>query len=443
MNPNKKIKKLIANTKIDTNAQTNKTVLNDTLRALAESKQKPANQPNIRRIIMRSKITKIAAAAVILIAILAGVTFLNKSVTPAYAIEQTIEVIKNVRFMHVIKQDDNGQLIDERWIEIDSEGIQARYRQNTPGRIFVVDDRETVYAHYKDKDTVVLYDPNDHSYTWIHNLRVFFDDLAAKESIIEEYTDYKGRLLHHVRWSPLDTEAYIDPASKLPVIIFDYEISYEEPPEGIFDIPIAPEGVAFFDKRATAPKEDQPEWMNQDEIADKQFTQARKKLSEEKYADAAELFESVVAIQPMRNWAWYWLGRAHHELQDYDAAIEAYSKFTISSYVHYARGLTYIAKGMEENARDDFAKALPSMIRSLRNIKSAHLFDAADDPQDRGRNSGDEKKRRFNMIERLRLAADQNFGYDPELSFEGNEAAISAWEQWWQENALEYGVNEP
>jgi len=65
-----------------------------------------------RRFIM-NRFTKFAAAAMIIIAAALSITFLNKLVTPAYAIEQTIEAVKNVRFMHIVQRDRAGNIEDE------------------------------------------------------------------------------------------------------------------------------------------------------------------------------------------------------------------------------------------------------------------------------------------------------------------------------------------
>ena len=115
----------------------------------AESKSRPAEIDKlksklvIRRLIM-SRFTKLAAAAVIIItAALTLITF-DRLVTPAYAIEQTIEAFKNVRFLHIIRRAETGQIEDERWIEIGPDGIQARYRQDSPPNFFVVDNRENI-----------------------------------------------------------------------------------------------------------------------------------------------------------------------------------------------------------------------------------------------------------------------------------------------------------
>jgi len=399
-----------------------------------------------RRFIM-NRFTKLAAAAMIIIAVVLAITFMDKSVTPAYAFEQTIEAFKNVRFLHIIRNDESGQLEDERWIEIGPDGIQARYRQDTPPNFLVVDDRKTVFAHHKDKNTVVLYDPADHWYTWIHNLDAFFKDLAGDSNLtIEENVDYWGRKAHLVRWLKLNMDCYIDPESKLPIAMGGYEIIYEEPPENIFDIPAIPDDVIVVDKRPGAPETPEPEWMKKGEIAGEQFEQARHALADGQHAKAAELFAKVVEVQPGRNWAWFWLGKAHYELGEYDTAIYEFSKvidmFTehkaVPHYCHLARGFAYQAKGMIDMARKDFNVALPVMIDVLHNIEGATMFDYADDPLYRGLPKDERPTAQQSlamMINRLKAITGQNFGYDPDAGAEENEQAISAWEQWYQNSA--------
>jgi len=74
MKPEENIEELIKNINIDTNAKMDKAVRNDVLGAFQNSKgQKTAvsQQLNIRRIIMKSRITKLAAATTIIAAVLA------------------------------------------------------------------------------------------------------------------------------------------------------------------------------------------------------------------------------------------------------------------------------------------------------------------------------------------------------------------------------------
>ncbi len=107
MRPTDKIESLIKNAGISTDTQSNIKVLNEVLDAFEETKQKQtgASHANIWRIIMKSRITKLAAA-VIVVAGLLCVHFLTG--TNAYA--QIVQEIKNARTVvyTVIKQANNG-----------------------------------------------------------------------------------------------------------------------------------------------------------------------------------------------------------------------------------------------------------------------------------------------------------------------------------------------
>jgi hypothetical protein len=349
--------------------------------------------------------------------------------------------------MHIIRRNETGQINDERWIEIGPDGVQARYRQDNKKNWLVVDDRETVFVHHKDKKTVILYDPNDHWYTWIHSPGQLFKDLSGENSAtIEENVDYWGTKAHRVRWLKLNMECYIDPATKLPIAMSGYDISYENPPEGTFDI-VIPEGVQVVDRRPGAEPAEEPEWLVEEsavrKIAGANFKKGRQALAEGKYEEAAELLAKVVEVREGLNWAWFWLGKAHYELGKYDQAIYEFSKVidmfakhkSAANYCHLARGMAYAAKGMKDMARLDLEIALPIMIESLRKIQGTGMFDYADDPL--YRNLPEDKKPTAEqslamMINRLRIITGQNFGYNPDLSAEENEQAIAAWEEWYE-----------
>lgn len=412
---------------------------------------------------MKSKITKLAAAAVILIAALISIAILDKSIPSAYALEQTIEAIKKVQFMHVVMQGNDRDEHYEYWIEIASDGAQARYMQNSP-KNFIVDDRKTVFYLNKKRNTVVLYDPNDQSFTWYSNPGKWLAELADSNltPIIEEYVDYKGRSAHLVRHPRTGSKIYVDPETKLPIAYGKHEISYEEPPEGTFDIPPVPEGALFVDKRPGAELTEEPEWMRRkrqreehlDKVGDESrplFREALYKLADGEHERAIELLTRVVEVNPERNWAWHWLGKAYYELGRYEKAIVMYSVFTrggtLSCY-NLARGRAYRKLGMEAAARQDFKIALEAMLKSLRNTDSmkAKLFDYAEDPlyrYDKERRPGPQE--RFGkMINRLREVTGENFGYEPSVHTpEEIERVISAWENWWSVHAPEYWVLGP
>jgi hypothetical protein len=359
--------------------------------------------------------------------------------------------------MHIVRRDRAGNIEDERWIEIGPDGIQARYRQDTPERnFFVVDDRETVMVHHPDKNTAVLYDANEKCWTWIYAPGKLFQELAdggPSYYTVEENVHYKGRPAHHLRWVVGDADIYIDPESKLPIAHGDYEISYEDPPEGIFSI-VVPDGVILVDKRPGAAPTQEPQWMVEERrekemraVAQGYFEDARRALAGGDHVRAVELFTKTIEIQPRRNWAWFWMGKALYEAGDYNAAIYRLSKVIdmiseglgiIPSY-YLARGLAYQANGMTDMAKLDVEKALPTMIQSLRNVKATWSFDLADDPLRRAdgmregcREAPTEEQSLAMMINRLRSVTGQNFGYDPYGSVEENEQAIKGWEDWFE-----------
>ncbi len=370
-----------------------------------------------------------AAAALAFLVVFGVLSF--PGVGEAYALEQTVEALKSVRYMHLVRPATDKMPADERWIEVGPEGFQVRYRQDTPPNFFVVEDGKTVCVYYKDKNTVVLWDPKDQQWQWIGNLGQFFRDLAGESSVtIEENVRYKGRRAHRVRWLKLNQEYYIDPESKLPIAGSGYDISYEEPPAGTFDI-VIPEGVTVVDKRPGAPPAQEPEWMKEEGVADWQFAQARYALAAAEYQKAVDLFKSVVEVQPRRNWAWFWLGRAYYEMGDYDAAIDAYSRYMLGEYAYLARGWAYWRKGEKEKAKEDVNRALGTMIFALRHLDSAGMFDYAEDP--RRRRSKTTKAQSFaKMINRLRMVTGQNFDYSPRAPAEEKERVIAAWEGWYK-----------
>jgi len=386
-----------------------------------------------RRFIM-NRFTKLAAAAVIIIAAVLSITFLDKSVTSAYAIEQTIEAFKNVRFLHLVRRDEVGQLEDERWIEIGTHGRQVRYRQEKPNWL-AVEDGKTTAVYHKDKNTVVLWSNREKQYQWVGDLGGFLENLRQDGKIIEENADYQGQAAHKVLWPMMNAECYVDTETKLPIAIGSTELSYEQPPPGTFEISI-PEGFVVVDKRPGASKTEEPDWLRDQQRADRYFHQGRLALASGDYDEAVELFDYVVGKQPGRNWAWYWLGRAYYELGEYDLAIAKFSKVVEmlgAPYAFYARGLAYAQDDMKGPAGKDLEKALPWMIRALREPTGAAMFEYADDPRLReGRYRPTEEQILARMINRLRVATGQNFGYDADASAEENEQAIAGWEDWFE-----------
>ena len=87
----------------------------------------------IRRYIMHSKMSKYAAAAVILIAAFLSLTVWNSPISTVYAIEQTIAALHSVRFIHMRQinpqHEEEPMLI---WAEFFENGQPKQIRMNLP-----------------------------------------------------------------------------------------------------------------------------------------------------------------------------------------------------------------------------------------------------------------------------------------------------------------------
>ncbi len=424
-------------------------LLTEVTHAQEESrKTEPARpEPVIRRIAMRSATAKLASAAAVIIVAALSITLWVKLSTPAYALDQTVEALQNARFLHLMRHDEAGQLVDERWIEIGMDGWQLRYRQeNSAPRDFgVIEDGESTAVYRHDKKAVIIYDRKDQQYQWVGELGKAFENLRQEGKILQENANYKGSRAHKVWWPYLSSECYVDPQTKLPIAIGDTELTYEEPPAGTFVITI-PEGYAIADMRpgATTPI---PEWLQEEvntgRTANESFQQATQALADGDCVEAARLFEYVVEHQAGRNWAWFWLGSAYYGQGQYDLAIEKFTKVLEMfkayggggekplGYCNYARGLAYARLGMTAEAKADLQVCLPAMVQTLRIPSSGAMFEYADNPKIRyGQYKPTEQEMVIKMINRLRLITGRNFGYDPTGTAEQNEAAVAAWEQW-------------
>lgn len=135
MRPAENIEKLLKNINIDTNAKTDNSVLGDVIEAFEKSKNKKtsATEQNIWRIIMKSPITKLAAAAVIVLAVVFSMTIFDKSVPTAYAFEQTIQASHSVQYLHIraITPSHEDQPV-EFWVEFAQDGQPKNMRLNLP-----------------------------------------------------------------------------------------------------------------------------------------------------------------------------------------------------------------------------------------------------------------------------------------------------------------------
>ena len=76
--------------------------------------------------------TKLATVAVIIIAVVLSITFLDKSVAPAYAIKQTIQASHSVRYLHIRNFVASHDEPMEFWVEFEPSGQLKNMRFNKP-----------------------------------------------------------------------------------------------------------------------------------------------------------------------------------------------------------------------------------------------------------------------------------------------------------------------
>ena len=189
---------------------------------------KPTHRPSIWRIIMKSRITKFAAAAavIILIAVL-SLTVLDKSVTPAYALEQTVEAMRSIRSIHAFITDwDDSQ--GEVWVQINPETGQEEYYYADQGNLLIVATPHATYYYHKDENLVRIrkeYVPaSEISFSRIfEDLPVWVEKYNGRYEFYHEFDEglKKEIIVIHVEVPVFEKEFYIriDPQTKLPINI--------------------------------------------------------------------------------------------------------------------------------------------------------------------------------------------------------------------------------
>ena len=227
---------------------------------------------SIWRIIMKSNITKLAAAAVIIVAVILSISLWDKTIPAAYAFEQTLEAFRDVRTIHLLGRN----LCDsnfEMWVQLNSDtGMPDYCRLYTPSDNYLAVSRPDKSYQYNEKTDRVR----------ITSGRLFsievapaymFEELVKfsktenpdiKVDINYEHDPESDKILIVAIYeSPTEKwKISIDPDTKLPVrlnllseihrmgLVFkdvdkiEYNLDF---PEGIFDFEI-PEGAQVIEQ---------------------------------------------------------------------------------------------------------------------------------------------------------------------------------------------------
>ena len=243
MRPSENMKKLIKKLRFEAGAETHDRVLGNVLQALDESKRiKSATpRPSIRRIIMKSKITKLASAAVIIIAVLLSTTYFEiggKKVfeigaKQAYALEQTIKANHGIRTIHCrfyesMKRFQNDES-DLCWIKYNDAGLISNLRWNhteDDGSICHVVWNEGIYNNWMPLKNVLIVRKIPKFGFWGYFTRTYNPILVLERLYADSQNDGDIRLIirEPVRdGEPIYVEAKNDEENTRMVLLVDPE----------------------------------------------------------------------------------------------------------------------------------------------------------------------------------------------------------------------------
>ena len=109
-------------------------MLDDVLNAQDKSRKahSAAAWPNLRRQIMKSPITKLAAAVVIILAIVLSINVLDKTTPAAYALGQTVEANHTVHSLRITDFRTGEDEPKEFWLQFDEQGQIESIRASMP-----------------------------------------------------------------------------------------------------------------------------------------------------------------------------------------------------------------------------------------------------------------------------------------------------------------------
>ena len=267
----KNIENLIQNLNDQTRPELDRKILDNCFNELNTQKSStPKPRPNRWRIVMHSKITKPIAAAIIIIAGILSLTLLDKTVTPAWAIEDTIKVLENIRSIKISGPAPSfnldefaGKLESDfvMWAKPDENGPgskELRFEVSNPNRVIVVDSSKTTYFYNPDENYVTVKNFNNfHMNPWLgkeffHTVKRFAENWEVSYGKDEETN--RDSIFATCTYTPETKSWWIqfDAESRLPVKFKQWKnMNFEGEPEfyaeNIEYNPILPDGIFEFE----------------------------------------------------------------------------------------------------------------------------------------------------------------------------------------------------
>jgi hypothetical protein len=164
----KDIENRVTQFKVNPRAEMRSKVLDEALEIQKNRKRKNTADMYIWKVVMKSKITKIAITAVLILVVLLFMNLLDKSVTPTYALEDTIKANNSLRYVHTkYFEGQRDDVAKECWFEFDESGRTKNLRINwsewfAGGGIVVWNENETKSWGPKNNTLTIF---NDEIYT--------------------------------------------------------------------------------------------------------------------------------------------------------------------------------------------------------------------------------------------------------------------------------------
>ena len=157
MRPSEDVKRLIKNVPVNTNVQRDNEILDDILNTFEQSENTKSVylQPSLWRIIMKSRVSKFAAAIIVVGVVLSFLASEGLN-TPAWAIEQTIEALRDLKAVYVAGAFPGGTA--EIWMRANDAATQSArvVVRGSHGAITWIKDGSTY--HYEPAKNTVYYE---------------------------------------------------------------------------------------------------------------------------------------------------------------------------------------------------------------------------------------------------------------------------------------------
>lgn len=215
---------------------------------------------------MKSRMTKLAAAAVIITAVVVSITFLDKSVASAYAVEQTINAMKAIRTVYMTGEFyKQGKF--ECWMKFDGDPDKPTHiwLGQAGHNLCKICSPEGVFGLNKRTKAVYFAQRDERGKDWVIKFGSFFEDIVRQAQMTDSIqicseTDpntQKKLTAIYIETANREQKFLVDPETKLPISFstvredlpmemmkktvavknLEYIVYNEEPPKGIFEMP--------------------------------------------------------------------------------------------------------------------------------------------------------------------------------------------------------------